>query len=214
MEEYEGPEAARANYLELLRAHPEHRDAAFAMGRIELEAGSELGVTLLRKLCEQDARYGVEAYARIIDFYRSRMEEDKARAHMEAYDRFCEIFEEARKERDALKPGDKIEPHGLEADAVSALVAQLEKQAGVAAAWLVRKKVAHFPDMPLHVLAIQPAGPWWKWRSNEDEAALVQGLAQGMVFPGETFVITANAGGQGGLYKRITKSAGAKILGA
>lgn len=212
VEDYEGAEAARPYYRELVLAHPDHLDAAFSLGRIELEAGSESGVELLRKVYQQDARYGVEASARIIDFYRSSREEEKARAYMDEYDRFCVMQSEAKQERAVLKPKDALEHHGLDDGAWDRLAAQLLKRTDVVQAWLVRKKVRHYPEMPLYILALKPAGAWWKWRSDSEDVTLVQRLVRELVFPGETFVITAAAGGQGGLFKRITQMSGARIL--
>ncbi len=60
----------------------------------------------------------------------------------------------AQLERSNVSAKDVFEPHGLISAEEANIVAQMESQSHVKEAYLVRKKLEHFPDKPLYVLGV------------------------------------------------------------
>lgn len=203
-ERFHGATAARPLLLEHARRFPDHPEGAFALGRIELEQGNELGVMLLKKVIEKDSAFGTAALDLLIQFHRARGEAAAAEALLEDYDRHAAMDEEARKERLKIGARDTLTEHDLPDEELEPIVRVLAGQPKIDKAWLVRKAVKIHPRRPFYVLAIQPTGEWWKLRDDSDEATLVLAVLAELETRHEIRVIAPQFGGKRGVFKRIT----------
>jgi hypothetical protein len=116
----------------------------------------------------------------------------------------------ARAERNSLSLTDKLIPHGLDAGATEDLRAQLMQVGGVTRAYLARKRVEHFQEIPVYVLGYA-ASPWWSWRTAARALEVQKRILADVSFPGESFVVGIE-GANRRLGRRLRFMRGARIL--
>ena len=178
-EEVHGSAAALPLYQALLRAHPDHLSAAFAVGRLLLDAGDEAGRALVDDVMERDPD-AVLAGCRVVHRFlvrEGRLDEaDRYRARAASR---AEAEERAAEERDFLTAADEYAPAELPTAVVASLVAQLDAIDGVHRAWLARKvlrRSAGAEDAPLHVLVVAPS-PVYLWPEYRMQGQMDRALA-------------------------------------
>lgn len=87
-----------------------------------------------------------------------------------------------------MLPGDTFDRHALDAADLTALRAGLQSVPGLHRAYLVRKRLRHFPERPCYVLGFS-VPPFWKiYRRERIETALQQ-VRERVPFPGETIIV-------------------------
>src|SRR5262249_5079636 len=102
---------------------------------------------------------------------------------MDAHDAALDL---AAVERNSLNANDALEPHGLSAAELDALVDQLRENPGVQGAWLVRKALKQFADEPLHLFTGDWKGPAYRLTNP---AKVMNELAEKIKFSGQTIVL-------------------------
>jgi hypothetical protein len=73
-------------------------------------------------------------------------------------------------------------PHSLDAAQIADLREQLAGHKEIAAAYLARKQLQHFPEKPFYLLALVTDTGWWG--AEEKESELVEHLLKWLRFPG------------------------------
>jgi hypothetical protein len=205
-ENLENAEAAVPLFREVLDRNPAHPEAAFHLGRLLLDRGDASGALWLESVLAHQ-ELGFPASFLLADFWEKHGEPDRARALREKGQQALAGLQAAQEERDKLNKSDKMIPHGLSAEAVAALVAQLRRHKEVKGAYLVRKELQRFAEHPLYVLVVK-----LPWHKGEKHHRQVQArLVQETEFPGETFVVSL-ALLPSAMRTRIKAVPGAKIL--
>lgn len=176
-EEVHDAAAALPMYRTLMREHPEHLSATFAVGRLLLRNGDETGLALLEDVMARDDD-AVLACCRIIRAYlvgEGRLE-DAERYRRRATER-AGALAKAEEEREYLTAEDEYAPCVLPRETVDALVAQLDGIDGVHRAYLAKKVLHHSSgEAPLHVLAVVPT-PVYLWAEYRQQGQHDRALA-------------------------------------
>jgi hypothetical protein len=102
------------------------------------------------------------------------------------------VLQAAQAERSSVRSSDTFDPHGLDAAQIDELRAQLGGIAAVGKAYLLRKRVQHFPNRPLLVLAFT-IKPWWRRNRASGAATLQSVIAKSITFPHETLIVWLRA---------------------
>ncbi|HEY0038054.1 MAG TPA: M48 family metallopeptidase [Longimicrobium sp.] len=173
-------------------ADQEDASVHFLLGRAMAQQDDEGALPHLQRAVGMDVSYTIPAcLAASALLQRLGRAEESAAYHRRAVD-WDEKVGHANHERSAaaLTPSDVFLPHGLDDDSLARVRAHL---AGFALkrAYLVRKYMKHFPDQPLHVLAIETT-----WGSNRASARNTEGLQRlmdGLPLPGAYVVVRMNS---------------------
>ena len=209
IEEFRGSEAAIALYQEMLRQKPNDLIAGFALGRLLLEKDDAAGVALLEEAMAKEPR-SVFAGCQIMYGYLMRQgRETEAETYRRRYLGHVDLTEEAKRERATFRDRDAYAPHGLNANEISALTAQLGAIAWIKEAVLVRKVVTLFAEKPCFLLGFTENTAWYQLTSDETTAARVKQLAATLRFPQELHILALHK--NKGLNKKIRPLSGAII---
>ncbi|HEX6852502.1 MAG TPA: M48 family metalloprotease [Candidatus Polarisedimenticolaceae bacterium] len=207
-EELRGLEAAIPRYEEVHAMNGALAGPLGALARHRLSQGDESGIALLERALESDPDSTPFVSRLVYDFLRARERRDEAAAWRKRGELYEAKLEAARAERETLRKDDPLEPHGLETAVVDALLDQLRDRKGLGKAWLVRKRMEHFPDRRKWILVVSGAG--WL-RTDKRIVTLVSEIAQDVGFPGDTMIVGLTSG-NGFLKGMVQKVEGARIL--
>jgi Zn-dependent protease with chaperone function len=209
VERFETATEAMALYVRAAELDPDDARAQFALGRLLIDEGDEAGIAHLEHAMARDPRSIVPgsniAYAFLMEAGREAEAErwrERGLAHLT-------VERRAMAERETFEPGDDIDPHDLPESEVEAIEAQLSETAGLAGAYLVRKRVNHLADVaPCFVLGVVA------FRTMDDErtAVLIHRLARELRMPGEFFVISLD-GRWREMRERMERMPGAAVYG-
>ncbi len=202
-EEFQGAEAALPLYRALVARAPAHAGAQFALGRLLLARAGDDGIAHIERamsLAEDAVKPGCELlYGYFMQNRRAADAERYATRWREADAR----LQQARAERASVHVKDDFLPHALPDATLAQLTAQLKQLGRVQRALLVRKKLAHFPESPLFVLAVIPRGFTLSLNT------VLEKLTRELRFPGELLVYVC--GSDRKLWRKLRKVAGARI---
>ena len=197
---------------ELHRDEPGHDMTTFALGRMRLTRGDERGIELLERVMAKDEDAVLPGCRMICDFL-------VAEGRLEEADRWRErgmaratLLQEADRERSQITATDTYAPSTLPADAVAAIVAQLDRCPLAGRAFVARKVVRHFEEHPVHVLVVTARHRWY-WSDAKKELAQAEEIARQLELP-DGVVAFALGPDQGHLLKPILAVEGARIYDA
>ncbi len=183
-----GEAAALPLYRAVLAIEPRHAGASFQLGRILLEREDPEGVRWMEAAMQGDAGFNLAGSQILAVFWKSRGEAERARAHREKAEQEMLSFQQAQQERAIFRPTDPVVEHGLPAEAVSDLAAQLRQLPRVKAAYLARKEILRSAEPPLFVLAVVYNRQ--SFRSPSYFAGMNKMVVEQLQLPGETFVVS------------------------
>jgi Zn-dependent protease with chaperone function len=190
--EFVGPEESEPRLRELLERRPHHAQANFILGQMLLGRGDEAGVGHLESAMEDDPEFVPVVCQMIYAFMRERGREDEAEGYRKRLSKHFDTAGLAHHERNTFRDGDELLAHGLGAEEVEGLRAQLRKYDWIKVAYLARKHVEHFTNKPVYVLAVETEARWYQTRAAEADAELLQTLTRRMEMPGESFFVILN----------------------
>ncbi|MBO2008645.1 M48 family metallopeptidase [Hymenobacter negativus] len=184
--------ASPAEALPLFQALFEDKEhglgAKFTVGRMLTLQDDPAGLALLDEVMAQVPSARASGLLLQQAYHQRRGDKAEARRLQTETLRHADRSDVAQAERDNIRPTDHFLPHGLPADSLTTLSAQLaEYSTEIKRVWLLRKELTQFVEHPLYVLVVeQSAG-----RSVPDatSAALAQKLAGALTMPGESFII-------------------------
>ncbi|HEX5872723.1 MAG TPA: hypothetical protein VFY65_19970, partial [Longimicrobium sp.] len=138
----------------------QHEDATlhYLLGRGLAEENDEAALPHLERALALDHLLTPPACAAAADMMARLGREDESREYLRRIDDYERRVDLAERERnhDAITPRDRFLPHGL-SDEQLAAVREAVAVPGVRAAYLVRKHVEHFPEVPCYLVALAPA---------------------------------------------------------
>lgn len=177
-----GNEAAMPLVEEIVGQQPENAEARYVMGRLLLQTNDEKGLSHLEQAMQMDINLITPACDAA---YRFLCDTGRA-AEAEAYRRRGQQHQDkaalAIAERQSVERQDTLLPHSLDAAQIADLRDQLAGHKEIAAAYLARKQLQHFPEKPFYLLALVTDTGWWG--AEEKESELVEHLLKWLRFPG------------------------------
>jgi Zn-dependent protease with chaperone function len=203
-------EDALAQFRALHARAPDDAAVCFGLGARLLARDDEAGVALLERAMALDEDAILKASELLRDYrWRQGRKEEAHGWHDRVVER-AGLLQAAARERDQITLKDKFEPHGLPAEALEALVAQLRAIPRLRRAYLLRKRVEHFPQRPFYVLGFRATGPL-QLHSKKRALEVLQRVRETVGFPGETFIMST----EGEYYRfdrKFRRMRGARIL--
>ncbi len=205
-----GPDPALEQFRRLHERAPDDASARMAFGLRLLARDDQAGFALVEQAMKQDEEYILTGCETLRNYcWRVKREQEAHAWHKQLVER-SELLELARKERDELHTGDKLEEHGLPEEAVANLRQQLQKIPGLRKAYLVRKRVQHLPHHPLYVLG-HVVTSWWGLLSSKRAVAVQQAILDSVNFPGQTLIVNVE-GGNAGFARKFRRVSRSRIL--
>lgn len=208
VEQLRSPDEALPLFQALRARDPMHAGAAVAVGRLLLARGDAGGEALLEGAMQREWRTILDGCDLLYGFHLERGNEADAARYLERYRRQSDKLELAQAERAAVDRKTQCEPSGLTQAQIDSLQAQLREIPDVAHAWVVRKRVEHFPDEPLYIVGFKVA--WYSFRLESSYAKLAQRVANQVQLPGAFFAVSLDSG-NAWLRRRMQRVTGAHI---
>jgi Zn-dependent protease with chaperone function len=206
----DGAVAALAERRSIVERFPDSLVARFALGRQLLTSDQAEGIGLMESVMAKEGEAEQPGAELLRDYYWRRGEKETARRWHERAAKAEQEQSEAVRERKDVRSTDSLLPHGLEAEELSALVAQLKAVEGLRSAWLVRKAVRYFPDRPVFLLSYTCTSVF-ALQSDAKTKGIQRKLTNEVSFPGQTFVVCAE-GKMKSFRPSVGKVPGAKIV--
>ena len=176
--------------LQALHARlPDNAVVTLAVGARLLGRDDAHGWPLVERSMVLDETLTVRACEVLRDACWRTGREAEAQAWHERLVARAELDQAAEQERSTLMTNDKFEAHGLPEEAVASLVASLRAIPNLARAYLVRKRVRHFPERPLYILGYVVARKGI-FRNKERAAELAEEINREVQFPGHTLIMS------------------------
>jgi hypothetical protein len=200
VEEQRGGSEALPLYQELLGREPGHLGARFAVGRLLASRNAPEGLSHLDVAIATHRNAVIPACQHAYAFLRREGRDEEADRYARRAREHQAILEQARAERETLRLDGRYEGHGLAREEVDPLVASLRELREVERAWLVRRRVEHFPESPLFALGVRrrPRGLLERLSSGERkkrDLGLQERLRR-LPLPGECFILVLNHRGR------------------
>jgi Zn-dependent protease with chaperone function len=170
----------------LLESDANHAGARMFVGRALLEQGDERGVRHLEVAMQATPYAVLPACDSLFDFYWTRGRRADAERFRRVGEEHAATIEAARVERTTPPKRADLRPHGLPPEAVGRIRAALAPYP-VAEFYLVRRTVAHLPDIPCYLVGIVIRRKWYEL-SNEAKDVAVRDRVMGEIgWPEETY---------------------------
>lgn len=182
------PDGALLQFRALHERFPDEALICFGLGALLLERDDISGCGLVEHAMRLDEDATVGGCEALRDFHRRNGRDAEARVWHERMDERWQQEQAAEQERGEVLLSDTFERHALSAEILSALCAQLAAVSGLRKAYLVRKRVRHFPDRPCYVLGYSTT-PFYRLRSKRRTEQVLRDIQSSVDFPGETIII-------------------------
>lgn len=211
-EDLDGVERALPLARDAVARHPDHAPSRYGLGRLLLAEGADEGVAHVERAIALDGDAELPGAQLLAAHYLSSGRHDLAAPWVARAEALEDLQHAAQAERATVLASDPLDPHGLEPAAVAALVEPVRGHAGVARAFLARKRLRHLPDRaPVFVLAIVPRRPWHGLVRERQLTRLAQELAVALPSSPSTFVFV-KSGRNGRVFRSVKRIAGARVV--
>ena len=207
----DGEDAALPVLRLVLEANADHAAANFTLGRILVGRDDDAGIAHLERAMTTDAHARAAGYEIILDYLERRDRHGEAEDYRQRAWNHGDLLEEAAEERRAVTDRDPLIEHGLGAADVARVTEFVAAFDEVRAAYLARKDVTRLAEMPLYVLGVRLRRPWWKYESAGWTQGILQRLADGIVLPGQCFVVSLESGWSR-MARKLRRIPGAEIV--
>jgi len=183
----------------------------YNLGGARLTVDDEKGLRDLERAVELDQTYKLAANQIAFAYLRSKGRLDEARLHANKIDEQNEILEKAQKERAAVFPEDKFEPHLLPAEFIDKVPSKIAGLDEITAIYAVRKIVEYFPEEPFHVLFIQIRKKGRLKNRKDGDPSVIFKIVRDRLDTGEIHYFVTLAGRFAGTKSYLDKIPAAKI---
>ena len=165
----------------MVREHPEHAGAHFALGAILLDQQNVDGVKYLEKAIELGPTISGDASMRLSGFYFQQGNKELAETFRQRAAEYFKQQERLREQAMTFSRDDKFLPHELSEVALKEIQAQLNKVRGLSEAFLVRKVLEG--SNRVYVLAVLAGYSWQEGVSDKHLDPLFTDLSQVTALP-------------------------------
>jgi hypothetical protein len=207
----DGEDAALPVLRLVLESNAEHAAANFTVGRILVGRDDDAGIGHLERAMTTDAHARAAGYEIILDYLERRGRHGEAEEYRQRAWNHGDLLEEAAEERRAVTGSDPLIEHGLGAADVASITEFVAAFDEVRAAYLARKDVTRLAEMPLYVLGVRVRRARLKYESAGWLQELLQRLADGIVLPGQCFVVSLESGWSR-MARKLRRIPGAEIV--
>ena len=207
-----GAEEALPLFHMLVAAYPSDAQIRSMLGHLLLDTGDEEGLRHLELAMPADVGLVRGGCGAAYAFLQRAGRTEEAERYWVRLREHEDLMYAAQAERsaDAVSPRDIFLPHGMDDDAARAVEEALRRHRDIASAYLVRKQVKVFADLPMYVLAVVPDWTWKRRQSGNHSAELVNRLIAEVPFPADAVILTLE-GPLKKLRKPITAVPGADV---
>jgi Zn-dependent protease with chaperone function len=190
--EFGDKDTALEHYGAALIQNPEAPEIHFAVGCLLLDKEDSAGIAQIARAINENERYTPEGCSRIISYLEQHGRGAEATTYQERRTAYYESLRAARSERAGINRGDTFVPHDLTQEAVTTITDKLANFPYIDKAYLVRKDVQHFSDMPVFALGIVIKQPFYLHRSPKTDHKMAQAVATAIAHPEIFYVIPLN----------------------
>ncbi len=208
--ELKGQDASIELLHDVLKINPDHPAANFALGQVLLGADEFAGIAYLEKAMAVNSEYILPGCECLYDYLDQRARAEEAESYLARAQTHYEMLVEAQHEREQVNESDELEPHALPSIEVERLREQLALLPQIKIAYLARKKTKYLPEQPFYLVGVMTRYPWYKYKPEQADQALLQQLLSEIEYPGYTYVVILN-GKKQHLKKVLQEMAGAEI---
>lgn len=210
--EKDGLDASMPLLKQAYERFPENSTAMVNYGGALLSKGDESGIEILKEAARIDRTNQMTANRLIFDYLHSKGRHDEAKVYADIIDTMTEEYDQATRERSDVTGQDRFARHELSDEVVEKVKQELEpmEQAGVA--FLVKKVVAHFPEIPFHVLFIEVWPEKGSNRIGKDDGPALLAWVVRRLDNGDIHYFATLQGKFAGLRPVLDAIDGAKIL--
>lgn len=185
----EGGEAAVPLLRQLVDRSPNHAGGNFALGRLLLSQGDRAGLEHLDRAVTKDQDAFLTATELAEAFFTRTGQLEEAETYRRRALERRDLMNEAEKERRLVLPDDAFVAHGLPDDTIRQIVTNLSGVLVIGKAYLARKQVQVMPELPAYVLIVVPKYPWYEWREDAKNEALLARLSQEVALPPSIYIL-------------------------
>lgn len=185
-------------YTKFQEIHGEDAYASFAIGRLLLEQEDPNGLLELRKTV-QTPDICVPACRLAFHFLLRNNREDEAEEWRTIANKQMQVDDEAKKERQSVTAKDTFSRPHVDPDIIKKITEQLKRHDGVKQAWLAEKTVAHYPQFPVLIFAIDTGG------FGKKKKETLQHILEQIESPFTTFGVV-NIGEQRAIFRSVKNS--------
>jgi len=183
-------DGALEQFRSLAERSPDHPAICHALGARLAARDDAAGAAFLERAMRGDEKLVQDCCERLRDLCGRLGRRDEADAWHRRLVAASGEAQAAEKERSLITVKDTFYPHGLPEEAIGPLRAQLRAIPRLRKAYLLRKRVEHFPHRPLYVLGFAVRAPWWSLSRKKLSAQVQQAIQEGVEFPGETMIFS------------------------
>ncbi len=181
-----GPVQALAMLHALVEREPQSLPARYQYARLLLLQSRAEGVPLMESVVEEAADAILPGSSLLADYFARSGDHEAAQSWRGRAEQRRQELAGAEHERSNVFPGDQWLAHGLEPDALRALIDRLSKVKGLQRAYLVRKQVRFLPQQPLYVLGFTTRRLGFP---SSRAAQIMEEVRTQVQFPGETLIL-------------------------
>lgn len=200
VEEQRGGSEALPLYRGVLGQEPSHLGARFALGRLLVGRDDPEGLAHLDAAIEAHRNAVIPGCRQAHAFLLRAGRAEEAERYANRAQQHHELLEEARAERETLRLDGCYEDHGLSEAEIGPLLESLRQLGDVERAWLVRRRVKHFPDSPLFALGVRRRQrnlfERLSSRTRKERDLKLQATLGQLPFPWECFILVLNHRGR------------------
>jgi Zn-dependent protease with chaperone function len=189
-----GPEKALVQFRELHQRKPDDPVLCYHLGMRMLNNDEDGAVALVERAMDIDEAYVVHGAEALRDYYWRHGSEEQAHVWYQRWVERTNIEAEEERERNEVRLEDKFERHGLSDETLAELRGQLKLVPGLRKAWLVRKRVKHFPERPMYLLGYAASRSFISWSNKQRIAEVLEQIKDNVTFPGETLILSVEGG--------------------
>jgi hypothetical protein len=166
----------------------------YTLGVRLLGQDDEAGMALLKRAMQRDPWQTARCCEALRDYCWRKGRKEEAHEWHRLMSERLELEQAAKKERDEIRTSDKFERHGLQAEALAQLQAQLEAIPGLRKAYLVRKRVKHMAERACYVLGYTVRRGWLPGQAKGRVQVVLQRIQESVSYPGETLILSVEGG--------------------
>jgi len=183
----------------------------YSLGLRLLGCNDESGVALLKRAMLRDPWEIVRCCEALRDdCWRKGCKDEANEWHRRMTERMA-LEHAAKKERDEVRTSDRFELHGMQAQPLAQMQAQLKAIPGLRKAYFVRKRVKHMPERACHVLGYTVRRGWLPWQAKGSVQAVLQRIQETVSFQGETLILNV-AGTNAAFGRKFRWMRGSRIV--
>lgn len=164
--ELSGEKESLAVLHEILEKHPDHASANFAIGTVLLNDDDEGGIKYIEKAINLDRALIMAGYETLYYFLRSKGRDEEAKKYVLGLEAEEEEVNLANQERSSVSPHDNFEEHDFPAEKIEQIRQKIQYYDEIQNAYLVRKVVNYYAEIPFYVLFLDTKKQGWFGKSG------------------------------------------------